>query len=84
MKTCYNASMPIRNDSDLPARRTLENENIYSASYNRCCKYGEECILDSITDYENELLNQVKIKSSKYKMVFTKNDNSFVYKEVRK
>ena len=34
--------------------------------------------------YENELLNQVKIKSSKYKMVFTKNDNSFVYKEVRK
>ena len=63
---------------------TLENENIYSASYNRCCKYGEECILDSITDYENELLNQVKIKSSRYKMVFIKNGDSFVYKEVRK
>lgn len=63
---------------------TLENENIYSASYNRCCKYGEECILDSITDYENELLNQVKIKSSRYKMVFIKNGDSFVYKEIKK
>lgn len=29
MKTCYNASMPIRIDSDLPARSTLENENIF-------------------------------------------------------
>lgn len=63
---------------------SLDGQEYYDEEYARCCNNDEECILSGIFPLKSEILNQVHINDTVYRMIFTKNNDNFVYYQLRK
>ena len=63
---------------------SLDGQEYYNEEYARCCNNDEECVLNGIFPLKSEILNQVHINDTVYRMIFTKNNDNFVYYQLRK
>ena len=63
---------------------SLTGDEYYDEEYSRCCKYEEDCVLGGIFPLKNEILNQIHVNDTVYKMIFIKKHDNFVYYQLRK
>jgi len=60
----------------------LLDKEFYNEDYARCCE--DDCELEGIYSLQKDILNQLKNQNIIYKMIFSKNESNFVYKEIKK
>lgn len=63
---------------------SLTGHEYYNQEHSKCCKYDEDCELSGIYPLKSEILNQVRINDTVYKMIFIEKHDSFIYYQLRK
>lgn len=61
----------------------FSDNEYYNQDYSRCCN-NEACDLEGIFPLKSEILNHTKINNLKYRMIFKKINDNFIYNKIEK